>query len=338
MPPAVDQPLRFERVFLEKLWGGRRLERAPGFALPPAQKIGETWELVDRAKENSVVLEGAERGRTLGALMRAAPKDLLGRAPAARAGRFPLLIKYIDASEPLSVQVHPDDESAARLGGEAEGKTEAWYVLAAEPGAKLYCGIKPGVARADFERVADGPGVVELLNCWEARAGQCMLVPGGTVHAIGAGLVLLEVQQNSDTTYRLWDWGRVDGAGQPRETHVPRALSVAKFGEPARPPLDAVFEAAAPGLRRAPLARSRHFSMNLLELDAPVRLSTGSQYQIYVVLRGAGELALRGEGGVRKTACTLRTGDTWLVPARADYHYLEPAAGGLALMQVLHRA
>jgi len=317
------EPLRFERHFLAKVWGGRALERTPGIALPPG-KIGETWELVDREGENSIVATGGLKGFSLRELMKRHGKDLLGQVPAAKGERFPLLVKYIDAAENLSVQVHPDDESCARLPG-AEAKTEAWYVVEAEPGSALYAGLRPEVTARDFERVADGPGVVETMLRWEVRPGDCLLVPGGTVHAIGAGITILEVQQNSDTTYRLWDWGR---AG--RETHVAQALQCIRFGEPIRAPLRPLwFKDGDVGV--AHLARCKHFGMNALRIAQPVRRSTGSQYQLYAVLGGEGTLRWR------ESEWTLAHGDVWLVPAACGYHHFEPRAGELLLLNTLYR-
>jgi mannose-6-phosphate isomerase len=322
-------PLRFERRFLEKVWGGRSLERRPGIALPAGKQVGETWELVDRERENSVVAEGPLQGRTLAELMGELSPPILGTAPAGKDGRFPLLVKYIDASDNLSVQVHPDDEGARRIGAGAQGKTEAWYVVDARPGALLYAGLKEGVRAEEFARVADRGEVVDLLQRWDVAAGDCLLVPGGTVHAIGAGVTILEVQQNSDTTYRLYDWGR---AG--RETHVELARRCVGFDLPERPPIRPMWEQAAQGLRRAPLARSRHFGVNALELSQAQRLSTGGQFQIYAVVQGAGALEVRSI----TTTVRLRSGDVWLVPAECGYHHVTPQDGPLILVQILHTA
>ena len=317
------EPLRFERHFLEKVWGGRTLARRPGIALPPG-KIGETWEVVDRDGENSLVATGGLKGLSLRELMKRHGKDLLGKVPAAKDGRFPLLVKYIDASENLSVQVHPDDESAARIAG-AEAKTEAWYVLDARPGSKLYAGLRPEVTAREFERVADGPGVLETLLAWEVRPGDCLLVPGGTVHAISAGITILEVQQNSDTTYRLWDWGRTG-----RETHVAQALQCVRFGAPERGPIRPMwFPEGEHSV--AHLARSKHFGINALRITRPERFSTQSQANLYAVVEGRGRLRWDGEER------PLAPGDVWLVPAATGYHHVEPLGGELVLVHEIHR-
>ncbi|HEX6883968.1 MAG TPA: type I phosphomannose isomerase catalytic subunit [Planctomycetota bacterium] len=317
------EPVRFERHFLEKVWGGRTLARRPGIALPPG-KIGETWEVVDREGENSIVATGGLKGLSLRELMKRHGADLLGKVPPAKEGRFPLLVKYIDASESLSVQVHPDDESCTRIPG-AEAKTEAWYVVDAQPGSTLYAGLRPDVTAREFERVADGPGVVETLLAWEVRPGDCLLVPGGTVHAISAGITILEVQQNSDTTYRLWDWGRTG-----RETHVEQALRCIRFGDPPRGPIRPRWFAEGEH-QVAHLARCKHFGLNALRLTRPTRFSTQSQFNLYAVLAGRGRLRWGSEER------PLVPGDVWLVPASNGYYHFEPEDGELQLLHEIHR-
>jgi len=338
---TLHTPLRFRRLELEKPWGGRALERCPGIALRSQGMVGETWEIVDRPGEQVRVAAGPFEGRTLGELVRDFGADLLGKAPATAHGRFPLLVKYLDAQGDLSVQVHPDEAGAARFPG-AEPKTEAWYFLAvaSEPGAaesgrgRVYAGLRAGTTPAAFARDAGGRAGLAHLEAWDAVPGRCMVVPGGTVHSICAGVTLLEVQQNADTTYRLWDWDRVDADGKPRETHLDQALAVTRYDLPRRAPVEPVFEQAGEGLRRAPMARTRSFAMNVLEVEARVRLSTGSQFQIYVVESGEGSLTTRGGEEV-----ALARGDVWLVPAATGFHYVEPRAEKrLRLVQLLTKA
>jgi mannose-6-phosphate isomerase len=325
--PSVQTPLRFERVVLQKVWGGRALERVLGFDLPANVPVGETWEVVDREDANSTVRDGPHAGSTLRALMEASSEAILGAARPARDGRFPLLVKFIDANDHLSVQVHPDDATAARLSGGAEGKTEAWFIVAAEPGAVLYAGLREDVTAEAFAAVADGPGVVELLRRFEVRPGDCLLVPGGTVHAIGKGITLLEVQQNSDTTYRLYDWGRVGLDGKPRETHVEKALRCVAFGAPANGPTRAAFEPAGANLERASLARSDHFEMTRLRATGDVHLDTEGSFRIYAVVGGAGTL-LAGD----RAPFSLVLGDTLLVPASTGEHAVRPEGGSIELL------
>lgn len=337
---TLDRPLRFERIFLTKVWGGRALATTPGIELPadlPADEpIGETWELVDRIDENSVVAGGPHAGHSLRELMEQHGEELLGAAPATPEGRFPLLVKYIDASDVLSVQVHPDDASAQRLGGGLEGKSEAWYVLATEPGAALYAGLKPGVDRAAFEATAGGQGIVECLERWEVSAGDAISIPGGTVHAIGAGVTLLEVQQNSDSTLRVYDWGRVGLDGKPRETHFEAAADVAAFGAPAPKPFRGDLGPWRGPSLRAELLRSPYFAMDRLAIRGTTPLDPGSgdgppaRFQIYVVLKGAGALTLSGS----PERFELSAGDTWLVPAAVRGLGVEPEGDALELAQL----
>ena len=328
---SLREPLRFRRHPLVKVWGGRALERRPGIELPPGEPIGETWEIVDREGESSVVAEGPYEGRTLRELMQAHSDDVLGRVPPARDGRFPLLVKYIDAAQNLSVQVHPDDDTAARLGGEAEGKTEAWYVLDVAPQGTLWAGLRSGVTRDAFEPVAARRGVVDTLMRWDVRPGDCVLVPGGTVHAIGAGVTILEVQQNSDTTYRLYDWGRKGLDGRPRETHVPQALECVRFGQPARPPIKPLWMAEGDGVQRSMLARSHYFAMNAFSIEQAAPFETDGQFHAWAVVGGEGVLVA---GDV---PWHLGPGDVWLVPAACGEYRVEPR-GVLELVQLLHRS
>jgi mannose-6-phosphate isomerase len=340
--PSLTEPLRFRRHEVPKPWGGRALERCPGIRLASAGAVGETWEVVDRPGENSVVDAGPHAGRTLGELVREHGRDLLGAARPTPHGRFPVLVKYIDAQKNLSVQVHPDEEGARSLGHGAEAKTEAWYVLAVErdPRAaepklgRIYAGLKADLLPERFAEIAASRAVLSGLLSWDASPGTCMVVPGGTVHAIGAGVTLLEVQQNSDTTYRVWDWDRLGDDGQPRPTHVAEALAAARFDLPQRPPIPPVFEPAGAHVERAPLARSRTFAMNLLRISARARLSTRNQFQIYAAVEGSGRLAPR----TGAEAVDVRQGDVWLVPAAAGFHDLEPTGERLTLVQILSKA
>lgn len=325
----LDRPLRFERIFLEKVWGGRALERAPGIALPPGVRVGETWEVVDRERERSRVAGGPLAGCSLEELVRERRRELLGGAPTNARGRFPLLVKLIDASQNLSVQVHPDDEAAARAGGGAEGKTEAWFVLAAEPGARVWAGLAPGVTRADVVARGSRAGAEELLAAHEVRPGDCITVHGGTVHAIGAGVTLLEVQQNSDTTYRLWDWGRTGLDGRPRETHVEQALRAIDFERPAPPPARRAADAPSGAWSR--LSETRWFALDELELDGSLRQPADDSFAIYAVVRGRGRIECPGG------EATLAPGDTWLVPAAAGAHRISSTGGALALVRLSSR-
>src|SRR5947209_8560483 len=221
-------PLRFEPIFKPAIWGGRRL--AEMFPDAPAEgPIGEAWVLSDQGDDVSVVADGPLAGTTLRELMRDRRRDLLGPS-LAHHETFPLLFKIIDARESLSVQVHPNDELAQSLAGVPRGKTEAWVVLHSEPGSRIYAGLKEGVNRPRLERAIADATLAECLHSFEPTIGDCVYLPAGTVHALGAGITVFEVQQTCDTTYRLFDWNRVDATtGRPRDLHIEKALACIDF-------------------------------------------------------------------------------------------------------------
>jgi mannose-6-phosphate isomerase len=221
-------PLTFQPIFKERVWGGRNLERLYHKPLPGSAPIGESWEISDRPGDASVIANGPLAGQDLRWLMEHHAEELLGpgKLPPAR---FPLLVKILDAQEKLSLQVHPPARVAPGLGGEP--KTEMWYVVDAAPGAELYVGLKRGVTREEFERrIGDGT-VAECFHRVPVKKDDVMFLPSGRVHALGAGIVLFEIQQNSDTTYRVFDWNRTGLDGKPRELHVPQSLASIDFND-----------------------------------------------------------------------------------------------------------
>jgi mannose-6-phosphate isomerase len=220
-------PLVFHPVFKERVWGGRTLETLYGKPLPPAVPIGESWEIADRPGDESVIANGAFAGRSLHSLMEQYGADILGTATPSAGDRFPLLCKILDARERLSLQVHPPAGDRA-LG---DPKTEMWFIAQAAPGAELYVGLKRGVTRAAFEdRLREG-NVADCFHRMAVRSGDAMFLPSGRVHAIGAGLVIFEIQQNSDTTFRVFDWNRLGLDGRPRELHVRQSLESIDFSD-----------------------------------------------------------------------------------------------------------
>ncbi len=222
-------PLRFTPIFRRYLWGGRRLETRLFKSLPPGDDYAESWEVVDHGQDQSVVRAGPLAGTTLRRLVQQHGPDLLGRHQPLE--QFPLLFKFLDAHRNLSVQVHPNDRQAARQTPPDLGKTEAWVILHAEPGSTIYAGLKRGFDRAAFAREVDR-GTTELcLHSFQPRVGDCLFIPAGTVHALGAGLVVAEIQQASDTTFRIFDWNRVGADGQPRQLHIEQALDVIDFDQ-----------------------------------------------------------------------------------------------------------
>lgn len=217
-------PLTFLPVYQDYLWGGQKLEQHFNRSVP-GPVIAESWEVTDRPDGMSVVDQGAAEGQSLRSLIETLGDKLLGTAVPTET--FPLLIKILDAHQVLSVQVHPNDETAATFGDEA--KTEMWYVLEAEPDAKVYCGLVPGTSREAFVQAIEDKSLEDLLTTLPIKKGDAIFVPGGRIHAIAAGCLLLEVQQNSNTTYRIYDWGRTGADGKPRELHLEQSLEVIQW-------------------------------------------------------------------------------------------------------------
>jgi len=302
-------PLTFEPIFKERIWGGRNLETLYGKLLPAGWLVGESWEISDRPGDESVIARGPWRGRTLHWLMEQGPAALLGpREPAP--ARFPLLIKIIDAQDTLSLQVHPPPAVAARLGGEP--KTEMWYVARAERGAELFVGLKKGVSRAELERKLAAHSVAECFQRIAVQEGDAMFLPSGRVHALGAGMVIFEIQQNSDTTYRVFDWNRVDRDGKARQLHVAQSLASIDFGDFEPALLPRTVSASHPGTVR-PLVRDDLFSVSLRQwAGGDQRAWPVGRMRILGVVQGA--LRIEGAG----EALQIGAGQFCLVPAQCE--------------------
>jgi mannose-6-phosphate isomerase len=222
--------LRFHPLYQERVWGGRSLAEALGRELPPGGRpIGESWEIVDRPEAQSVIADGEWAGLTLRTVMERHTAEIMGPRWAPER-RFPILVKWLDCRERLSLQVHPPAELAATLGGEP--KTENWYIAQAEPGAQLIVGLRCGTTRAKFEAALAAGTVEQCVQHFAVSDGDSLLVRSGEVHAIDAGNLILEIQQNSDTTYRVYDWGRVGLDGKPRQLHVRESLESIRWSGP----------------------------------------------------------------------------------------------------------
>ncbi len=262
---SVLYPFTFHPIFKERVWGGRELERLYAKKIPADKPIGESWEISDRPGDASVIANGPLAGKNLRWLMENHAAEVLGGAKPAAAGRFPLLCKILDAREKLSLQVHPPASQAAALKGEP--KTEMWFIADAAPEAGLYVGLKRGVTRAEFEqKIADGT-VADCFHRIPVRAGDTMFLPSGRVHAIGDGLVIFEIQQNSDTTYRVFDWNRVGLDGQPRELHVPQSLASIDFND-FEPKLVGTKFVAGGSIQQRPLVNDPLFNVEAWKLNA----------------------------------------------------------------------
>ncbi|MGL4512976.1 MAG: type I phosphomannose isomerase catalytic subunit [Lacipirellulaceae bacterium] len=315
-------PLRLKPIFQEYLWGGRRLGSLLGKEIGDGPTYAESWEAVDHPDGQSFVTKGPLAGVTLGELSRQHPEELYG--PGIVRERFPLLLKYLDAQKTLSVQVHPNDAQAALQTPPDLGKTEAWVVLAAEPGSLIYAGLKPGTDRAALEAaIADGR-CDALLHSFEPMPGDCVFIPAGTVHALGAGLVIAEVQQASNTTFRLFDWNRIDKDGKPRPLHVAQSLAVTDYERgpvsPAQP------QAVAAGRER--LVACDKFVLDRLRPTADgLPLAGRPGFRLLTVVMG--EATVAGPGCDER----LTLGQTLLVPASAVEGLVVTGSPGATLLE-----
>ena len=317
-------PLCFWPVYKDYIWGGDRIIRLYHRAEPPG-RYAESWEISDRADGMSVIRNGPLAGQTLADVIRDAGPALLGTSVKDR--RFPLLIKLIDSRDRLSVQVHPDDDSAKRFGGEA--KTEMWYVLDADAGAGVFAGLRPGADEQVFHDALASRRFKDLLTFVPVAPGDAVFVPGGRVHAIDAGCVLLEVQQNSNTTYRIYDWDRVGADGKPRELHLQEALRVIRWKESSvakTPPrkLDAIGRN-----ERWEIIRCAYFRMERIAVKARCRLAGDERtFQALFVPKAGVTLHWNGE------SLPLAPGTSCLVPAALQECFIEPSAEGAEVLRV----
>lgn len=313
--------LQFEPILREYVWGGRRLAEL-GKPIGDGDRYAESWEVVDHGADQSVVVSGALAGKTLHELVAAHNAALFGRHASFR--QFPLLLKYLDCNRTLSVQVHPNDEQGAKLDPPDLGKTEAWVVLAAEPGSKIYAGLKPGVDRETLARELEQGTCEVCLHEFEPRVGDCLLIEAGTVHALGAGLLVAEIQQASDTTFRLFDWNRLDADGKPRPLHVRQALETIDYS---RGPVDPVVTqpTGLPYVER--LVSCDKFVLDRWRLDAPQKLVSDDRFHILTVIDGGAIVG--GECG----SCELGRGSTVLVPASCSEVEIMPR-GSAALLDM----
>jgi mannose-6-phosphate isomerase len=306
----VTEPLVFQPLFMERVWGGRRLESLFGKRLPPGVRVGESWEIVDRPEAQSVVAAGRLRGQTLHELWVDHRPEIFGDVP--DTPRFPLLVKLLDAQEKLSVQVHPPPDAAAELGGEP--KSEFWYIADAGPAAEIFVGLTSDSSRGKFAAAIEEGKVEEHVHRISVKTGDAMFLPSGRVHAIGAGNVIVEIQENSDTTYRVFDWNRTASGGK-RELHIDESLRSIDFAD-VQPSL-AEPEGEA-------LVRYELFHVEKWELDQARDAAEPGRFAIVCCVDGA-----LGCSGVE-----LRAGEFCLVPASLDDRQLHPRVEATTLLRV----
>jgi mannose-6-phosphate isomerase len=308
----LTQPLVFEPIFMERIWGGRRLESLYGKRLPSAALIGESWEIVDRPEAQSVVHEGPLRGLTLHTLWCKHREEIFGKVP--DFSRFPILAKLLDAQENLSLQVHPPAAIAKKLGGES--KSELWYIANAAPKARLYAGVRKGTTREVFTKALEQGKVEKHLQALDVKTGDAIFLPSGRMHALGAGNVLVEIQENSDTTYRIYDWDRAKKARAPRQMHIAEAMQCVDFKD------------VEPTLLRPKgesLVRHEAFEIDKWKLERDREIAERSRFAIVVCLTGELECAGR----------QFKPGDFFLVPAQLEDRMAKPISTEASLLRVM---
>lgn len=307
----LSQPLVFQPIFMERIWGGRRLESLYGKRLPPGVRIGESWEIVDRPEAQSVVHDGPFRGLTLNALWRKHREQIFGTVP--DAPRFPILAKLLDAQENLSLQVHPPAAKAVELGGEP--KSEFWYIADAAPKAEIFAGLKKSSTRGAFVKTLKQGNPDSHAHRIFVAPGDAIFLPSGRLHAVGAGNLIVEIQQNSDTTYRVYDWDRMKKGGTPRKMHITEALQCIDFSD--REP--SLLKQGAELLVSNSLFAVEKWNLPKERESVPV-----GSFAIIVCVAGALECA----------GAEFKPGDFFLVPAELEDRVLRPKDENVSLLRV----
>ena len=291
------EPISFQPIYMTRVWGGRTLESSYQRNLPDEQPYGESWELSDREHEQSLVLAGIHEGRTLNELWTKNREEIFGSN--LEGDRFPLLIKILDARDDLSIQVHPPAEIAPSLGGDP--KTEMWYIADRDPEAKLYIGFKNGVSRDQFADSLEDGSVEDQVHAVQPEIGESIFIPSGRLHAIGAGFLIYEIQQNSDTTYRVFDWNRVGLDGTPRDLHVEESMKSIDFDD---------FEPTMDEPQGDNLAQCEYFQVDQKDLEKGTSFSNGNErFAVITVVSG---LIISSEGS------QFKPGDFFLLPKGAS--------------------
>lgn len=305
-------PLRFNPVYKDYIWGGSRIPKIYNRNQPDGV-YAESWEISTHPDGTTTIANGPLAGKSLCDLLPENKTALLGTN--VKGSDFPLLIKLIDARDVLSVQVHPNDSNAAAVSGQP--KTEMWYFLEGDGSAQIYCGLKPGVGREEFLRAMENKTFAEILQSIPARKGEAVFVPGGRVHAIGTGCLILEVQQNSNTTYRIYDWERVDASGRGRELHIEKALKVIDWKNNGDPRCKT---------NGTTIQSCEYFRLDRFELSAEKKLPmTGRSFHALFVAEGHGTISWAGGED------ELMPGQSWLVPAALGGYNVQPV-GAMTLL------
>lgn len=311
-PGMLDAPIQFNPILVPKVWGGRRLETL-GKTLPPETAMGESWEIADLPGDGptTLAISGLFEGQSLRSMLATHSEDIMGRVPLNQDGCFPLLIKYLDASDDLSVQVHPD-QAWADQHPEAHLKSEAWVVMDAEPDSRIWAGVKPGIDAVQLQAALEADTLTECLESREAIVGSCHMLPSGTCHALGRGVLVAEVQTTSDTTFRLWDWGR-----SGREMHVPEALACINFED--EPPQEVPPPPTTTETHETVVAQTPWFTIRRVDCSAASTWRTDLQDAPMVLMCLEGAAHATAPGGI----VPLTRGSTALLPASLAQATLE---------------
>ena len=303
-------PLKFTPILKDRIWGGEEL-KSLGKKLPKGVLIGESWEISDISGDASVVAEGPFEGNTLSEMIEVYMEELVGEKIFNKFGQeFPLLIKFIDAQDNLSVQVHPNDKLSSER-HHSYGKTEMWYVVDCKPEAELYLGFNRKVTRDEYQARVDDGTLMEIMKSYKVKPGDAFFIPSGEIHAIGTGIVIAEIQQTSDITYRVFDFNRVDDKGDSRELHTELALDAINFGEPyADVDITPTFEKN----KAIKMQSCKYFSTNVIELSGAIACdySKLDSFVIYIALEG--DMIVKYDGGEMK----LTKGESMLIPASSE--------------------
>jgi mannose-6-phosphate isomerase len=319
-------PLRFEPIYQYRLWGGRRLAALLAAPLPNGGPIGEAWILSDRDDHSSLIANGTLKGQTISRMMKQSQEQLMGKL-AKRFRRFPLLLKFLDAHEMLSVQVHPGYAHANLPARDGTAKTEAWVVLDAGKESRIYAGLKPGATPDILRRSLKNGTLADHLVSITPKPGNGVFIPAGTVHSLGGDVVVFEVQQNSDTTFRLYDWGHVDAkTGQPRELEVDQALACIDFVDGAAGLVAPVVEAETP-VKRERLFDCDAFRLWRLRGESPFTVGAEGVPRVLVCTEGGGQVEHSGD------TYDVRKGDVWLLPAVVGACTFRPG-GAVSLLEI----
>jgi mannose-6-phosphate isomerase len=307
MNQTLLYPLRFEPICQYRLWGGRRLEKLLTTPLPDGP-IGEAWILSDRDDFASLVANGPLKGQTIGHLLKQFPEQLMGK-PAGYYSRFPLLMKFLDAHDMLSVQVHPSDRQKKYLPAGEHGKTEAWVVLESGTESRIYSGLKPGTTADNLRQALANGNVADQLEYFTPKPGDSVFIPAGTQHALGGDIVVFEVQQNSDVTFRLYDWNHVDTkTGKQRELQVEQAIACIDFGQVEAAPVTSMVEEMKP-VQREQLILCEHFKLWRIRGKYPFIVGAAGMPRVLVCIDGKGQLDYNNAN------YNVGKGDVWLLPA-----------------------